>query len=144
MSKNSGIVGIEIVGGSGNEFNDGKIKINGEGKAIVLDNTFFNKFKGYDITITSSTFNATNIINEINNIDDDTINDLSGKTFKNDCAETVKSLNEKDGMTFEAKLKRASMLLKIWGEARKEIGPTLAHIWELIKHSAEMLLPANN
>lgn len=144
MSKTSGIVGVEIIGGHGNELNNGKIKIKGDGKGIVLDNTYFNKFNGYDITITSSTFNSPNIINEIDKVDDNTINDLSGNSFKDDCKDAVKALNEKDGLTFEAKLKRASMLLKLWGDAKKEIGPTIEHIFALIKHNADLLLSASN
>ncbi|HDK7111796.1 hypothetical protein [Klebsiella quasipneumoniae] len=137
--KKTRVVGIEISGGAENEFSNGKIKIHGskgdELRGIVLNNTFSNNFDGYNIEIVADGSKLQDALEDLQRINDETINDMSGNSYKEDCINTVNSLV--DGGELERKLKKLSLTLSVWGQIKQELLPTLEMVWEHVKSSFE-------
>ncbi|MEQ0388033.1 hypothetical protein DMQ72_10440 [Klebsiella quasipneumoniae] len=139
--KKTRVVGVEVNGGEGNEFSNGKIKIHGSKgddlRGIVLNGTFLNKFDGYNIEVVADGSKLQDALEDLQRINDETINDMSGNSYKEDCINTVNSLV--DGGELERKLKKLSLTLSVWGQIKQELLPTLEMVWEHVKSSFEHL-----
>ncbi|WP_334667052.1 hypothetical protein, partial [Klebsiella variicola] len=83
--KKTRVVGIEISGGAENEFSNGKIKIHGSKgddlRGIVLNETFLNKFDGYNIEVVADGGKLQDALEDLQRINDETINDISGNSY---------------------------------------------------------------
>ncbi|HEN5006089.1 hypothetical protein [Klebsiella quasipneumoniae] len=137
--KKTRVVGVEVNGGEGNEFSNGKIKIHGSKgddlRGIVLNGTFLNKFDGYNIEVVADGSKLQDALEDLQRINDETINHMSGSSYKEDCINTVNSLV--DGSELESKLKNLSLMLTVWSQIKQELKPALDMVWEHVMSGFE-------
>lgn len=87
-------VAFEVNGGGRNKFSDVNISVKGEGKGLVLNNTSDNEFKNIKVFIEKNFVFFNDLKSVLGKIEDNSINSLTNKSFKEESIEKINSIIE--------------------------------------------------
>lgn len=120
-------IGIEIIGGGRNKFTRTSVNVEGEdSKGIVLDKTEDNEFEDVVIFAGSSLQRIRDMQTDIFKIEDESINDKTKNTFKNDILSKLPTLtNLSKAVIKQSALKEIRSTLADWITILGTIAPPL-------------------
>ncbi|MCE6855381.1 hypothetical protein KSB09_21180 [Acinetobacter baumannii] len=131
MSTNN--IGIEFNGGENNQVIRTKVIVNGEGKGIVTHNSSKNTFEDVQVIINAQQ-NLAELKEVLNLLNDTTINEDTGKTFKEDALEQIKKLlEEKHKPGNIERLTALTNLLSSWITLKSALSPILSPFIDMLK-----------
>lgn len=87
-------VAFEVNGGGRNKFSDVNISVKGEGKGLVLNDTSDNEFKNIKVFIEKNFVFFNDLKSVLGKIEDNSINSLTNKSFKEESIEKINSIIE--------------------------------------------------
>ena len=128
-------IGVEINGGGRNKISESNIHVKGNGKAIVLNETFDNEITKVAILLEQERKYLNNLKSDLERIEDNAINPLTQNTYKNESVNQVqKIINLPDRETFQKNTLELISLLSSWLTIKSALAPNLSvHINELSK-----------
>lgn len=129
-------IGVEVNGGGRNKISDSNIKVNGNAKAIVLNETFDNEITNVTILLEEERKYFTNLKAELENIQDNSTNPISQKLYKSEAINQVqKIINLPNRDSFQKNTLELISLLSSWLTIKSALAPTLSiYISELVKY----------
>lgn len=129
-------IGVEVNGGGRNKISDSNIKVKGNAKAIVLNETFDNEITNVTILLEEERKYFTNLKAELENIQDNSTNPISQKLYKSEAINQVqKIINLPNRDSFQKNTLELISLLSSWLTIKSALAPTLSiYISELVKY----------
>lgn len=126
-------VGIEINGGGNNKISKSSFHLNGDSKAIVLNDTSGNEISEIYIVIQENLEKLKEIQKEVSSIEDYSINPKTKNTFKNDVLNKIPTLiNSKDETTITATCLALFNLFSSWITIKGELTDQLTQYSQFI------------
>ncbi|HAV5515016.1 hypothetical protein [Acinetobacter pittii] len=128
-------VGIEVNGGGRHKISESTIHVKGNGKAIVLNETFDNEITKVTILLDEERKYFINLKSDLESIQDNAINPLTQKTYKNEAVNQIqKIIDLPNRETFQKNTLELISLLSSWLTIKSALAPNLTvHISELLK-----------
>ena len=136
MSNSS--TGVEIIGGGRNKISDSNITVKGNGKGIVLDNTYDNQINNVNVLLESEKQFFSDLKSFLIDIQDSSENLESNKTYKQEAIEQVqKIIDLNDRNSFKTNTLDLISLLSSWITIKAALVPVLLpYVTELSKLAA--------
>lgn len=120
-------IGIEVNGGGRNQISDGTIHVKGSGKAIVLNETFDNEISNVRILLEEEKIYFINLKADLEKIEDNSINPISEKPFKNEAANKIQEIiNHPNRDTLQKNTLELISLLSSWLTIKSALAPALS------------------
>lgn len=128
-------IAIEINGGGRNKIKDSNLTIKGDGKGVVLTNTFDNEIDNVTILLEKEKNYLLQLKAALSNINDDSINPNSQKAFKSETLSQVQKIIELPSRdTFQKNILELMSLLSNWITIKSTLTPVIApYVTELTK-----------
>ncbi len=132
------LTGVEIIGGGRNKISDSNITVKGNGKGIVLDNTYDNQINNVNVLLESEKQFFSDLKSFLIDIQDSSENLESNKTYKQEAIEQVqKIIDLNDRNSFKTNTLDLISLLSSWITIKAALVPVLLpYVTELSKLAA--------
>jgi hypothetical protein len=132
------LTGVEIIGGGRNKISDSNITVKGNGKGIVLDNTYDNQINNVNVLLESEKQFFSDLKSFLIDIQDSSENLESNKTYKQEAIDQVqKIIDLNDRNSFKTNTLDLISLLSSWITIKAALVPVLSpYVTELIKLAA--------
>lgn len=133
MSNN--LVGVEINGGGRNKVTDSKITVKGNGKAVVLNDTFDNEINNIEVLLEAEKQYFLDLKSVLVNIQDNSQNPLSTNTYKEEALVQVQKIIDINSREhFQKNTLDLISLLSSWITIKSALVPIiLPYVTELTK-----------
>lgn len=133
MSNN--LVGVEINGGGRNKVTDSKITVKGNGKAVVLNDTFDNEINNIEVLLEAEKQYFLDLKSVLVNIQDNSQNPLSTNTYKEEAIVQVQKIIDINSREhFQKNTLDLISLLSSWITIKSALVPIiLPYVTELTK-----------
>lgn len=132
------LTGVEIIGGGRNKISDSNITVKGNGKGIVLDNTYDNQINNVNVLLESEKQFFSDLKSSLIDIQDSSENLESNKTYKQEAIDQVqKIIDLNDRNSFKTNTLDLISLLSSWITIKAALVPVLLpYVTELSKLAA--------
>jgi hypothetical protein len=128
-------IGIEINGGGRNKVSDSNISVKGNGKGIVLNDTFDNEFSNVTVLLEAEKQYFLDLKSILSSIQDTSTDPVSQKIYKQEAitqVQTIIDLTSRE--SFQKKTLDLISLLSSWITIKSALAPTiLPYVSELTK-----------
>lgn len=128
-------IGIEINGGGRNKVSDSNISVKGNGKGIVLNDTFDNEFSNVTVLLEAEKQYFLDLKSILSSIQDTSTDPVSQKIYKQEAitqVQTIIDLTSRE--SFQKKTLDLISLLSNWITIKSALAPTiLPYVSELTK-----------